>query len=149
MKQKGFIYHSTEDGVAMLSGEFAGYKDCVVGVSTLKQKNLVHKIVVVFSDKKNWSSLSSNYFNLKELLTDKYGQPSESIEKFSSYEPKDDGSKMMQVHLDRCEYETIFETEKGSIHLSIKGEISNAYVLLAYFDKINDNIIKAKAKDDL
>ncbi len=38
MKQNGFKHLSTKDGVAMSQGDFAGYKDCFVGVSTLKQK---------------------------------------------------------------------------------------------------------------
>ena len=51
MKQTGFKHLSTKDGMAMLQGDFAGYKDCYVGVSTLKQKDLVHKIGVLFSEK--------------------------------------------------------------------------------------------------
>ena len=83
------------------------------------------------------------------MLTEKYGQPSESVETFSLSEPEDDGSKMIQVHLDACKYATTYETDKGSIQLSIKGDLSRAFVILAYFDKINGDIIKAKAKDDL
>ena len=149
MKQSGFTMFHTENGVAMLKGDFASYKDCTVGVATLKGKDLVSKITVIFPTQESWSLLSSNYFNLKEMLTEKYGQPFESVEKFSSYEPKDDGSKMIQVHLDACKYVTTYETDKGSIQLSIKGDISSAFVVLAYFDKINSDIIKAKAKDDL
>ena len=93
--------------------------------------------------------LSSNYFNLKELLTEKYGEPFESIEEFSSYEPEDDGSKMTQVHLDACKYITNYKTSKGDIQLLIKGDISNAFVILAYYDKINSEIIRKKSKDDL
>jgi len=149
MKQNGFTLTGTENGIAMLKGDFASYKDCTVGVATIKGKDLVSKITVIFSTQESWSLLSSNYFNLKELLTEKYGQPSESVEKFSSYEPKDDGSKMTQVHLDACNYITTYVTEKGSIQLSIKGDISSAFVVLSYFDKINSDIIRAKAKDDL
>lgn len=149
MKQNGFTHTGTENGIAMLKGDFASYKNCIVGVATIKGKDLVSKITVIFPAQESWSLLSSNYFNLKELLTEKYGQPSESVEKFSSYEPKDDGSKMTQVHLDACKYITIYETEKGSIQLSIKGDISSAFVVLSYFDKINGDIIRAKAKDDL
>src|SRR5690606_12654591 len=58
MKQNGFTHVSTKDGVAMLQGDFAGYKDCFVGVSTLKQKDLVHKIAVVFPERETWSTLS-------------------------------------------------------------------------------------------
>mgnify|MGYP000913453077 FL=1 len=149
MKQSGFTYIKTEDGVAMLKGDFASYKGCIVGVATVKGKDLVSKITVIFSTQDSWSMLSSNYFNLKEMLTEKYGEPSESIEEFSSYEPEDDGLKMTQVHLDACKYFTTYKTDKGDIQLSIKGDISSAFVVLAYYDKINSEIIRKKAKDDL
>lgn len=149
MKQNGFTQIGTEDDVAILKGDFASYKGCTVGVGTLKGKDLVSKITVIFPAQESWSLLSSNYFNLKEMLTEKHGQPSESVEKFSSYEPESDGSKMTQVHLDACKYVTTYETDKGRIQLSIKGDISSAFVILAYFDKINGDIIRAKAKDDL
>ena len=150
MKQNGFTHIGTEDGVAMLRGDFAGFKDCIVGVTTLKQKDLVSKITVIFPERDTWSFLSSNYFSLKEMLTEKYGKPSECVEKFDTYsQPKDDGSKMIQVKLDKCKYYTIYETEKGSIELSIHGDVSSCFVRLSYFDKINGEIIRAKAKDDL
>ncbi|MFT3948918.1 MAG: hypothetical protein QM763_18280 [Agriterribacter sp.] len=149
MKQNGFTHIKTEDGVAMLKGDFASYKGCIVGVATVKGKDLVSKITVIFSKQDSWSMLSSNYFNLKEMLTEKYGEPSESIEDFSSYEPEDDGSKMTQVHLDACKYISTYKTDKGDIQLSIKGDISSAFVVLAYYDKINSEIIRKKAKDDL
>jgi len=149
MKQNGFVQLETQNGVAMLKGDFASYKDCIIGVSTLKDKDLVSKIAVIFPVQETWSSLSSNYFNLKELLTEKYGQPSESVEKFSSYEPKDDGGKMSYVHLDNCKYITTYKTDNGSIQLSINNNDYKAFVALAYVDKINGNIIRAKAKEDL
>lgn len=149
MKQNGFAMIGTEDGTAMLKGDFASYKGCILGVATTKGKDLVSKITVVFPTQDSWSSLSSNYFNLKAMLTEKYGQPTESIEEFPSYEPEDDGSKMTQVHLDACKYVTTYETEKGSIQLSIKSDISSAFVVLIYSDKINSDIIREKAKDDL
>ena len=79
MKKNGFTHKGTKDGIAILEGDFASYKNCIVGVSTLKQKDLVSKIAVMFPDRETWSSLSSNYFNLKDLLTEKYGKPSESV----------------------------------------------------------------------
>jgi hypothetical protein len=48
MKKSGFTHKGTKDGVAVLEGDFASYKKCIVGVSTLKQKDLVSKIVVFF-----------------------------------------------------------------------------------------------------
>jgi len=151
MKQNDFTHLGTEDGTAILNGDFAGYKDCHVGVSTLKQKDLVHKIAVIFPDRDTWSTLSGNYFDLKEMLTEKYGKPSDVVEKFDTYsKPRDDNDKMHQVGMDRCKYYSIWNTDKGEIQLSIDhNSVISHFVKLAYFDKINSNIIKAKAKGDL
>lgn len=152
MKQNGFTHLGTEDGTAILNGDFAGYKDCYVGVSTLKQKDLVHKIAVIFPERETWSTLSGNYFDLKKMLTEKYGKPSDVVEKFegSSYSQKDDNSKMYEVKMDRCKYYSIWLTDKGEIQLSIEHEsVVRCFVRLVYFDKINSEIIKAKAIDDL
>lgn len=151
MVQDGFTNLGIEDGTAILSGEFAGYKDCNVGVSTLKQKDLVYKIAVIFPEKDTWTTLSGNYFDLKDMLTEKYGNPSEEVEKFDrSSSPRDDNSKMYEVKFDRCKYYSIWKTDKGEIQLSIQHQsVTRCYVTLLYSDKINSEIIKTKAKRDL
>lgn len=151
MKQNGFKHISTKDGIAMLQGDFAGYKDCYVGVSTLKQKDLVHKIGVLFPEKETWSTLSGNYFDLKQMLTEKYGKPSDVVEKFDTYsQPDDDGDKMYEVKFDRCKYYSIWVTDKGEIQLSIDHKsVTSCFVKLAYFDKVNSATVKKQAIDDL
>lgn len=151
MKQNGFLLLSTEDEIAILSGDFAGYKDCKVGVTTLKQKDLVYKIVVLFPNQETWSTLSGNYFNLKQMLTDKYGTPSDVLEKFDTFSHQmDDYSKMHEVGMDNCKYYSVFQTTKGTIELAIDHDsVISKYVTLVYSDKINSEIMKAKAKGDL
>ncbi len=57
---------------------------------------------------------------------------------------------MYEIKFDRCKYYTTYETEKGSIQLSIEHEgVMRCFVMLAYYDKVNSDIIKAKAIDDL
>jgi len=150
MKKNGFIHKGTKDDIAILEGDFASYNKCIVGVSTIKQMDLVSKIAVLFPDLDTWSSLSSNYYDLKELLTEKYGKSSESVEKFQSYTPEDDGSKIIQVKLGACKYYTNYETEKGTIQLSIEHEsVTRCFIKLVYFDKINSESLKKQALDDL
>jgi len=150
MKKSGFMHSGTQDGLAILKGDFASYKNCTVEVSTFIAKDLVNKIIVMFPNVDNWTSLSSNYFNLKEMLTEKYGRPAESKEKFQPYKADDDVSKMIHVLLGNCKYYAIYKTDKGTIELSIE-QIDNkrSFVKLAYFDKINGAIINEKAKSDL
>lgn len=153
MKKSGFTHTTTKDGIAILEGDFASYKSCIVGVSNLKTKDLVSKIAVLFPDLDTWSTLSSNYFNLKEMLTEKYGKPSDVVEKFDvpSYsQPKDDQSKMYKVKFDNCKYNSTWQTDKGEIQLSIDHDgVTRCFVKLAYFDKINSEVVKKQALDDL
>ena len=151
MQQSGFTLIGTEDGVAMLKGDFAAYKDCIIGVATLKGKDLVSKITVIFPNRETWATLASNYFNLKELLTEKYGEPSEVVEKFDTYsEPRDDNSKMHEVGMNRCKYYTTFALENGNIQLSIGNDsFSSSFVMLSYYDKINSEKVRQQAIDDL
>lgn len=151
MKQKGFTLISTKNGVALLNGDFATYKNCIISVTSLDQADLVSKISVEFPECETWSFLSENYFNLKKMLTQKYGKASNCVEKFDSYsEPRDDGDRIYCVKFDEYEYYTTFETDKGTIKLSIEHEsVSKCYVMLRYYDKINSGIIQSKAIDVL
>ena len=120
LKTQNLTYIGKENGIAIFMGEFAAYKDCTIGIVSLKQKDLVCKAAVTFSSCKTWSSLSDNYF------------------------------KMIYVQSDRCKYQTSFETSKGSIQLSISHQgYENCFVLLEYFDKINGEVVSNEAMDDL
>lgn len=151
MKESGFTHVQTENGVSMLKGDFAAYKNCYLGVVTLKQKDLVSRITVMFPECETWSSLYSNYSTLKELLTEKYGEPTEVVEEFdTSFEPKDDNDKMHEVGMNNCMYYTTYETENGKIQLTIQNDgFSSSFVLLTYFDEANTEVIRKKALDDL
>ena len=153
MKQSGFQYLGAEDGTAILNGDFAGYKNCHIGVSTLKKIDLVHKIGVIFPNQETWSRLSSNYSDLKQMLTEKYGNPNDEAELFDvkPYQlPLDDNMKMHQVGMDNCKFYTVWKTDKGDIELSIDHSgFTSCFVKVVYFDKINSAIISEKVKDDL
>ena len=150
MKRKNFKSLGNEDGVEILQGEFAGYKECVIYVSTLDNKDLVSQISVEFPDQDTWEYLYGDYKNLKGLLTEKYGQPSEVTEKFQEEFIEDDNERIHAVEMDMCKYETRFKTDKGEIILWIEHESAmSCFVALCYKDRINDGIIKDIEKDDL
>lgn len=151
MKAAGFSYIGEDDGTAILQGDFAGYKSCTVGVSTLKNINKVSTIGVIFPSHDDWSSLESDYVHLKSMLTQKYGTPSEIVEQFQGRtKPVTNNEKLHELFMDRCTWFTTFETPKGNIQLSLqKGEFGQYFVLLKYFDKINTDAIRSAAMDDL
>lgn len=129
MEKSGFTHIQTADGISILKGDFTGYKGCLIGVGTQKQKNLVSKITVFFPEQKTWSMLSDNYNSLKEMLTEKYGEPSEVVEKFDvKYKPDDDDSRMHHVKMDNCKYYTTYTTEKGKIQLANHDGVLSCFV---------------------
>ena len=151
MKQAGFQLIGTDDGVALLEGEFAGYRGCLIGVSTLKSVNVVNTIGVVFPAREDWSSLEGDYEHLKSMLTEKYGEPSDVVEKFQGYgNPQTDQEKWINLISDNCTWYTTYETKNGDVQLSLeKGDYGQYFVLLKYFDKINTDAVRSAAMEDL
>lgn len=151
MKSAGFSYLGTQDGTAILQGDFAGYKGCLVGISTLKNSDVVNTIGVIFPENDDWSSLEETYQNLKKMLTQKYGKPSECVEEFQGYgSPSGNTDKLYRLKMDMCSYVTTYETSKGDIQLSLDHQsVSSCFVKLQYWDRINTDAVNAKAIDDL
>lgn len=151
MESAGFSYlGTTQNGTALLQGDFAGFKGCIIGVATLKNPDIVNTIGVIFPEKEDWSSLEENYLHLKKMLTEKYGKPTECVEKFQGYHaPRDNTSKLHELRMDRCTYATTFETPKGDIQLSLESQDMKCFVLLKYWDKINTTAIETQALNDL
>lgn len=155
MKTAGFTHIGTEDGIALMQGDFAGYKNCTIGVQILKPRNLVHEITVVFPSQEKWSNLENDYIKIKEMLTTKYGAPSRSNEEFvktpSWQDLNDDEDRMEELKEDRCEYYSIFTLNNGRITLQLRytGYPYYAHIQLWYTDKANEAVIEADAMNDL
>lgn len=147
MCKVGFNQESSSDGISVLTGDFASFKNCKLYVYTLDNIDVVSKISVQFPSCEIWSDLYGNYKYLKDLLMKKYGKPSFVEEKFQTYStPNSDSDRFFWVQQGACKYSSKFITEKGDIILSIYNE---AYVTLFYKDKINSNSVDVSALNDL
>lgn len=151
MKQAGFAHLGTQDGTAILSGDFAGFRNCTIGVSALQSTNLVNTIVVVFPESNTWSNLEGSYNTLKEMLTQKYGAPAEDVAKFQGYsQPNDDNDRLHELKMDRCVWYAIFRTNLGNIQLSLDHQsVMSCFVRLQYWDRANTDTVRQQAMDDL
>ena len=151
MKAAGFTGGIRDNGTAILKGDFAGYKECYIYVSTLQKKDLVSSIGVMFPEYSSWSTLVGHYNKLKEMLTTKYGEPSEVIEEFQHPNfADDDSSKLYELKSDRFHYSSRFDTEKGALVLRlITDDYNDCHVFLGYYDKINSLEVEAAAMEDL
>ena len=149
MKLNGFTLLGSENNGALFNGEFANYQNCKIGVGTSNKKDLVSTVFVMFPEREEWNDLYGDYSRLKQLLSEKYGIPNESKEKWENgYEPML-SLRMSAVKRGECNFITTFVTPNGKIQLRIEHQDATCFVFLGYFDKINGEIMKAKAIDDL
>lgn len=150
LRAKGFYLMSKENGTAIMTGDFAGYKDVQIAVLTMEEVGEVNAVAVLFAERENWSSIENDYNHLKGMLTEKYGEPSRVIEEFQSNHLDKNNFKFIYLTSDRCTWASVFETAKGDIELFMqKIDYSSATVVLKYYDKTNTDAVRSSAMDDL
>lgn len=152
LQAKGMKIIGREDNGIALSGNFAGYNDCFIAILSDPSGKTVWKAGVFFTDYDSWSSLSSCYFRLKDMLTQKYGTPYNCVEEFQSItQPNDDFTRMLYTKMDQCNYASLFEMPEGYIILDIVNGITtpDPSVRLTYTDRINEQKKDRSAMDDL
>lgn len=148
LKDKGLTYLSTKDGVATLKGEFAATSNCQIFVSKMPDVDKVNKVLVIFPGHETWKSLSNQYENLKEMLTEKYGEP-DVLEKFREYVGSE-GLKFRAIYDNEADYISEFHTSNGSIQLSMtKSATLKCSVYIRYIDESNEQELHQRIMDDL
>lgn len=147
--KKGYTHIVTQDGTSLLTGEFASYKNCTIGVVT-DNSGAICKVVVFFPDMDKWGDLYGCYAIYKEMLIEKYGRPSQSEEYFETPYDTDAAEKMFGVKFDKCKYYSSFSCEQGSITLEIShNDVTRCFVMLSYYDNANQNNLRKQIMDDL
>lgn len=149
LKAKGFTPVGIQDGVSLLKGEFAGYKNCTIG-AVADKSGMICKVAVFFPSMDKWGDLERCYNNYKSMLTEKYGDPVKCEEYFSDGYDDDASNRMYGVKFDKYKYYTVFSCEQGDIQLEVAHEgVSSCYVMLSYFDNANQDKLRKQIMDDL
>ena len=145
LKKKGFqLIENTDEG-QLLKGDFAGESVKVL----VSGKEKVYAIGVFFHDQSEWIPLKKKYFNYKERLISKYGNPLSHSEEFSGSFV--DGLEMSSIHKGEIEYYSKFEQSltSGRIALSITKSPFEEYsgcLMLIYVDE--KNLIEKQKEDN-
>ncbi len=148
LKAKGYTSVGIHDGLSLLKGEFAGYKNCSIGALADKS-GMICKVSVIFPEMNKWGDLEKCYANYKSMLTEKYGEPKTIVEEFQGKYVDDDNSKMHELEMDRCKFCSVFFCEAGIIQLEISHNEFSCYVMLSYFDIANQEKLRKQIIDDL
>ena len=149
---KGFEKKYSDKSCVGFEGEFAGYSGCKIYVFKVPNRNIVHKVAVAFPKESSWANLEKEYNQFKDMLTNKYGEPSWYSETFKEGASTfNDYAKMESLKEGNCYYWKQWEVKNGSIKVRIVS-IPDTYdgcIGLVYSDKINDALAKKAQEDDL
>ena len=144
LKKKGFKLVDVIEGGQLLRGNFAGESARIF----VEGKENVYSVFVLFDDQANWMPLKSKYFNYKNRLISKYGEPLTEKENF--YGSMVDGLEMSKIDKGEINYISTFRQKQSSgiVSLSIGKSPSKYFsgcVSILYADAKNT---KAKRKED-
>lgn len=147
-------------------GRFAGMDDCFIILSPVENSKDIATVIVVIGLKitkydvhsyETWEKLLKDYENLKDLMTEKYGEPTEQNVGFtqdaytgSSYQ------KLHSVKEGQCKYYSQWgdqDVDKMVVRLSITGGKSmgsdGAIIVLDYYNVEKNHSSKKEIIDDL
>lgn len=146
LENKGLTFISADETMGVLKGTFAGYSNCFIGVSG--REGRAAGVTVLFSDCSSWNEVSGQYFALKDALEQKYGEPSNCVERFET-SPSSDFMKYYAATNGQCIYATTFSVAGGKVTLRIGGSDSGAYAALHYQDGENFEAARKIDSEDL
>mgnify|MGYP003292795763 CR=1 FL=1 len=158
--KKDFDYVMKHNGYTILEGKFAGYRDCTIYVDAEKDDEIVSTVSVYFPQTDNWNNLFSQYKELKETLTEKYGEPTDCKEKNIKQRPQSvfdevygyESNKISQLIKGKIDCHAIFNPSIfGKIKLTMVGydDSNTGAVLLMYHDQLSQKKKTESADEDL
>ena len=150
MECKGFSIQRNKDGRTVLKGSFSGRPNCLLLINTLEKEDIVSSVQVLFERELTWTALANNYDTLKNMLTEKYGQPVEIKECFVNLYSDEDFLKITRLMSNDCQWRCTFETGVGQVMLYITYETEyGSHVVLEYRDRYNSMKQREAAMSDL
>jgi hypothetical protein len=154
LKDKNVEFVTKVDGIGYgmyyyLIGSYAGRRNCNIFLTSYNDGE-IELLGVHLPAKSTWSSLEDEYYEMKELLTKKYGKPYSSEEEFIGYEDKMEvvGNEMEAIEKHRIRYYTTWEMKviKNTVRLYISEDKKVVITYSKYFD---GNKYKSQKEEDI
>lgn len=150
LEKKSFVLKEyARDYVAVMKGNFAGDYVTIYVLATPKSK-IVWKVAVNYNDQESWSSLKSDYYDMKGLFTKKYGEPNKHYEFFSKPYYEGDGYELQALRKEKCRYISFYDLPVGGVVVEIS---QFGHIQIGYEDNINYELKKkeeeSEALDDI
>lgn len=125
MKKADFSYDraysnkitSSTDNVILMSGKFTD-KVCDAYILITPKSKIVCKVVIHFT-RKTWDELKKEYFDTKDIFSQKYGNPFSELECFEYPYYEGDRNELQALKDGKCKYYSFYKAKNGGIVVEI------------------------------
>lgn len=137
-KQKGYIVKKVHEFGVTMEGKLGAYP-IEFYVTKTPKTNQVAKVGIYFPKRYSWKSLSEDFSNMFEILTNKYGEPDTFKSNFTSPYELGDGYELNAVALEKCEFLSIWIKDNAGIILEIS---KYQQLYMSYENSANMEVLK-------
>lgn len=123
---KGFKVKRQDDGWVQMLGTF-NRQQVELYLSFTPTSKKFWKLSVYFPESNNWSTLKNDFLYYRKILTEKYGEPTQSYESFLSPYEEGDGYEMSAVITEKCTYAAFWLDVVVAVEISKYKQISITY----------------------
>ncbi|MBP5335107.1 MAG: hypothetical protein J6Y61_04885 [Bacteroidales bacterium] len=147
--QKGFKQiESSPDGI-ILTGNFMATPGVMVVVYPDPTSKSVSAVSALVEAGDNWPTIEDKYYDVVATYKEKYGEPSEHVEEFTTDVHNEDFFRKNALHDGQCNYKSLWEVEGGHIVISLAYFQFKYYVVCAYADEQNVKALRKTIIDDI
>jgi hypothetical protein len=147
--QKGFKQIEVSADGIVLVGNFMATPEVMVVVYPDPTSKIVTMVSAMIEAGDNWAKIESKYYDVINTYKQKYGEPTEHIEEFTTKVYDSDPMRLMALQNGQCNYKTLWETEGGRIVISPTYVNFNHYIVCAYVDELNAKALRQTIIDDI
>jgi hypothetical protein len=107
--------------------------------------NVVWKFLVYVDENTSWYDSKKSYINMMDILSKKYGAPSNTLVEWENPYYEGDGYEMQAIYLNKCKMLTFFNDEEGNfITLDIGAFTVDKTIIMIHYENKNAHKIKEK-----
>lgn len=147
LEAKGFKLDEIKSNIIWMKGKMAN-KNVLVGVVGTPKTKTVWKVVAIFDSQESWSSLKSEYTDMKTIFIKKYGEPTDCFAFFKDPYYEGDGYELSAISKGNASFSCFWENiEDGKMNVSV--EIGKSQSVVLHYENIKLTQVKNKEQEEL
>lgn len=147
--RKGFQQIDVSQDGIILKGNFMATAGVLVAVYPNPSTKIVSYVAAMIETGDSWAQVESKYYDVVDTYKEKYGEPTEHIEEFTTEVYDSNIWRLNCLHDGQCNYKTIWEIDGGRIVITPTYYNFTNYIICGYVDELNEKALHQTIIDDI